>query len=314
MTYIVHLSQKPTSTGKLPAVQYYCGVTPTIYRFIQTQERRCGIFIMMINKKESVITYSALVISVIIVLQLLLAGTPSCAIDMMPSRDRVATETEFETATGVPAAPVHDFTPRDSRLFAEDGASADAEEVYVYAIVIEFGSFSFYYDYGVWDPATLTYKADPASSDPSHSTVEGSPGWYGFDGISNKITVKNASLDESEGQKLSDLKITISYSQAEFSQTVRDSVKMTLFTDAAFLKKHEGINPDGSYSFTIPSGTDPSETDPSGTDPSETENVVVVFVSLSGTPSDSQGNDIFSDVAIPIGYITLQVSIPEPEG
>ena len=246
---------------------------------------------MMINKKESVITYSALVISVIIVLQLLLAGTPSCAIDMMPSRDRVATETDFETATGVPAAPVHDFTPRDSRLFAEDGASADAEEEYVYKIVIEFGSFSFYYDYGTWDPGTLTYKADPASSDPSHSTVKGSPGWYGFDGISNKITVEN--LSDYEGQPLSDLKITISYSQAEFSQTVGESVSMTLFSDEAFLKEHEGISPDGSYSFTIPSGT---------------ENVV--FVSLSGTPSDSQGNDIFSDVAIPIGYITLQVSMP----
>ena len=297
MTYIVHLSQKPTSTGKMPAIQHDCGVSPTIYRFIQTQERRCGIFIMMINKKESVITYSALVISVIIVLQLLLAGTPSCAIDMMPSRDRVATETDFETATGVPAAPVHDFTPRDSRLFAEDGASADAEEEYVYAIVIEFGSFSFYYDYGVWDPATLTYKADPASRDPSHSTVEGSPGWYGFDGISNKITVEN--LSEYEGQKLSDVRVTVFYSAAEFSQTVRDSVKMTLFTDKTFTKKYEETDSDGKYSFTVASG-------------SKNE----FFISLSGRPTDSTGNDLFSDVALPIGYITLQVSIPVsiPEG
>ena len=178
--------------------------------------------------------------------------------------------------------------PGYSPLLASDGAETYAEEVYVYAIVIEFGSFSFYYDYGVWDPATLTYKADPASSDPSHSTVKGSPGWYGFDGISNKITVENRS--DYKGQPLSDLKITISYSQAEFSQTVEESVSMTFFSNEALLGEPEGI---GSYSFTISSGT---END--------------VFVSLSGTPSDSQGNDIFSDVAIPIGYITLQVSMP----
>ena len=288
----------------------------------------------MMNMKKSAITRSAVAIAFVIVLQLL-TGIPSSAVDtttatQMAVREAAAVREEPGMVSGVSEAGLNSFMPGYSPLLASDGAETYAEEVYVYAIVIEFGSFSFYYDYGVWDPATLKYKADPASSDPSHSTVKGSPGWYGFDGISNKITVKNASLDESEGQKLSDLKITISYSQAEFSQTVRDSVKMTLFTDAAFLKEHEGINPDGSYSFTIPSGTDPSETDPSGTDPSgtdpsetdpsetdpsetdpsETGNVVVVFVSLSGTPSDSQGNDIFSDVAIPIGYITLQVSMP----
>ena len=248
---------------------------------------------MMINKKESVITYSALVISVIIVLQLLLAGTPSCAIDMMPSRDRVATETDFETATGVPAAPVHDFTLRDSPLLASDGAETYADEEYVYAIVIEFGSFSFYYDYGVWDPATLTYKADPASSDPSHSTAAGSPGWYGFDGISNKITVENASLYESGGQKLSDVRVTVFYSAAEFSQTVRDSVKMTLFTDKTFTNEYKETDSDGKYSFTVASG-----------------NKNEFFISLSGIPTDSTGDDLFSDVAIPIGYITLQVSMP----
>ena len=253
----------------------------------------------MMNMKKSAITRSAVAIAFVIVLQLL-TGIPSSAVDtttatQMAVREAAAVREEPGMVSGVSEAGLNSFMPGYSPLLASDGAETYAEEVYVYAIVIEFGSFSFYYDYGVWDPATLTYKADPASSDPSHSTVEGSPGWYGFDGISNKITVKN--LSDYEGQPLSDLKITISYSQAEFSQTVRESVSMTLFSDEA-LNEHEGISLDGgSYSFTIASGT---END--------------VFVSLSGTPSDSQGNDIFSDVAIPIGYITLQVSIPIPEG
>lgn len=247
----------------------------------------------MMNMKKSAITRSAVAIAFVIVLQLL-TGIPSSAVDtttatQMAVREAAAVREEPGMVSGVSEAGLNSFMPGYSPLLASDGAETYADEVYVYAIVIEFGSFSFYYDYGVWDPATLTYKADPASSDPSHSTVEGSPGWYGFDGISNKITVKNISPSEYEGQKLSDLKITISYSQAEFSQTVGESVSMTFFSDEALSDEPEGI---GSYSFTIPSGT---END--------------VFVSLSGTPSDSQGNDIFSDVAIPIGYITLQVSM-----
>lgn len=251
----------------------------------------------MMNMKKSAITRSAVAIAFVIVLQLL-TGIPSSAVDtttatQMAVREAAAVREEPGMVSGVSEAGLNSFMPGYSSLLASDGVETYADEEYVYAIEIEFGSFSFYYDYGVWDPATLTYKADPVSSSPSHSTVEGSPGWYGFDGTANKITVKNTSLSEYGGQALSDLKITISYSQAEFSQTVGESVSMTLFSDEAFLNEHEGISPDGSYSFTIPSGT---------------ENVV--FVSLSGTPSDSQGNDIFSDVAIPIGYITLQVSMP----
>ena len=258
----------------------------------------------MMNMKKSAITRSAVAIAFVIVLQLLLTGIPSSAVDtttatQMAVREAAAVREEPGMVSGVSEPGLNSFMPGYSPLFASDGAETYAEEVYVYAIVIEFGSFSFYYDYGVWDPATLTYKADPASSDPSHSTVEGSPGWYGFDGISNKITVKNASLYESEGQKLSDLKITISYSQAEFSQTVRDSVKMTLFTDKTFTNEYKETDSDGKYSFTVASG-------------SKNE----FFISLSGRPTDSTGNDLFSDVALPIGYITLQVSIPVsiPEG
>ena len=255
----------------------------------------------MMNMKKSAITRSAVAIAFVIVLQLL-TGIPSSAVDtttatQMAVREAAAVREEPGMVSGVSEAGLNSFMPGYSPLLASDGAETYADEVYVYAIVIEFGSFSFYYDYGTWDPATLTYKADPASSDPSHSTVEGSPGWYGFDGISNKITVEN--LSEYEGQKLSDVRVTVFYSAAEFSQTVRDSVKMTLFTDKTFTKKYEETDSDGKYSFTVASG-----------------NKNEFFISLSGRPTDSTGNDLFSDVALPIGYITLQVSIPVsiPEG
>lgn len=249
----------------------------------------------MMNMKKSAITRSAVAIAFVIVLQLL-TGIPSSAVDtttatQMAVREAAAVREEPGMVSGVSEAGLNSFMPGYSRLFAEDGASADAEEEYAYKIVIEFGSFSFYYDYGTWDPGTRTYKADPASRDPSHSTVEGSPGWYGFDGISNKITVEN--LSEYEGQPLS-VKITISYSQAEFSQTVEDSVKMTLFPDKTFTNGYKETDSDGKYSFTVASG-----------------NKNEFFISLSGIPKDSTGDYLFSDVAIPIGYITLQVSMPE---
>lgn len=75
---------------------------------------------------------------------------------------------------------------------AAQGASESTEaEQDVYRIDIEFGNQSFYYDYGIWDPNTMRYVADAGSTYPSDGTDDGFPGWYGFDGIANRISVTN---------------------------------------------------------------------------------------------------------------------------
>ena len=60
---------------------------------------------------------------------------------------------------------------------------------YQYLVTIEFGSFQFWYDWGEWDVEKLAYTKDASSKDPAAGTVDGGPGWYGFDGVTNRIGV-----------------------------------------------------------------------------------------------------------------------------
>ena len=77
-------------------------------------------------------------------------------------------------------------------VYAVEGES---REVDVYSLDIEFGSLSFYYDYGIWNVNTMRYEAGQNSVDPANGTVLGFPGWYGFDGTANKIVLKNGSVN-----------------------------------------------------------------------------------------------------------------------
>lgn len=66
-------------------------------------------------------------------------------------------------------------------------------ELSTYSIDIEWGSFSFVYDKGSWDTNKLEYVAEESSLFPANGTTEGKPGWYGFNGEANKITIYNSS-------------------------------------------------------------------------------------------------------------------------
>lgn len=64
-----------------------------------------------------------------------------------------------------------------------------------YSLTVEFGSLAFYYDHGVWDPNLMNYVASSTDPTAAEGTTAGLPGWYGFDGTANKITVTNTSLE-----------------------------------------------------------------------------------------------------------------------
>ncbi len=80
---------------------------------------------------------------------------------------------------------------------------AEPTKNYVYHVTFEFGYFSFYYDWGVWDTQDFVYKASESSNNPAaevtpvlddeENTLYYPPGWYGFDGINNRIYLKNYS-------------------------------------------------------------------------------------------------------------------------
>lgn len=68
-------------------------------------------------------------------------------------------------------------------------------ESYRYLLEIEYsGTFTFIYDWGVWDSNKCEYVASQESQYPAADTTDGMPGWYGFDGVTNKITFTNRSI------------------------------------------------------------------------------------------------------------------------
>lgn len=198
-------------------------------------------------------------------------------------------------------------------VVAEKDASTydpfDEYREYVYSIEIEFGSFNFYYDYGIWDVANLRYSASASSTYPAAETVEGAAGWYNFDGVSNKISVKNISRN-------GDVDVTVRFdtfkeNELNDSRAYLDpsSVTMTFYgsctqTDG-FGNKFDSANSE--YTATI--GVSDTPTD--------------IYISFSGKPQEYIKDDsgIWTSAATAydalqykeIGYITLTVSLPSTE-
>ena len=65
-----------------------------------------------------------------------------------------------------------------------------------YTIDLAWGSLSFIYDRGTWDTNKLEYCSQESSLFPANGTINGKPGWYGFNGEANKITIYNSSEND----------------------------------------------------------------------------------------------------------------------
>lgn len=178
----------------------------------------------------------------------------------------------------VPAFPVQ----------AENGDTKS--DGYKYAVTIEFGSMTFAYDYGKWDVNEMRYKANAASKNPANGTTEGYPGWYGFDGTANRISVKYSNENGADSLTQNrNLSVTLSYRALSSKEgQVVDGVSMDFYSDAALTA---GFSP----SFTVP------HTDP------ENENAkTVIYASLRGAPTKN-GGKFLSDSFVPVGMLTIRV-------
>lgn len=161
---------------------------------------------------------------------------------------------------------------------------------YKYAVTIEFGSMTFAYDYGKWDVNEMRYKANAASKNPANGTTEGYPGWYGFDGTANRISVKYSNENEkdnaTQNRKLS---VTLDYRVFSSSEgRVVGGVAMDFYSDAALTA---GFSP----SFTVPH-----------TDPGDETAKTVIYASLRGEPTEN-GDKFLSDSFVPVGMLTIRV-------
>lgn len=161
--------------------------------------------------------------------------------------------------------------------------AADPVDSDVYALDIEFGSLTFTYDYGVWDVNDMRYEASSTSTNPADGTVAGYPGWYGFDGTANKITVINRSA-------LGDHSISVSLTYREFNDSeVSSGLKKVTGVEMTLNGTGWNAVSVNQYSTEIAAGSS-----------------ATCLVQLSGEPVVSTGK-YFSDFMQPVGMLTLRI-------
>ena len=167
---------------------------------------------------------------------------------------------------------------------AQSVSAADDEDVY--ALDIEFGSLSFTYDYGIWDVNDMRYEASDTSINPAEGTVAGYPGWYGFDGKANKVTITNNS-------RIGDHDITVSISYRDFNDSdIRDTE----------LEKVTGVN------MALGSGSDWSGSLNRYEKSIAAGTSSTVYVHFSGEPRMVDGGGKYFSVAMnPVGLIVVRI-------
>lgn len=178
----------------------------------------------------------------------------------------------------VPVFPVH----------AENDETKSGD--YKYAVTIEFGSMTFCYDYGRWDVNEMRYKTDDEIGNPASGTEAGYPGWYGFDGTANRISVKYSNENETDSSTQNrKLAVTLDY-RALFATEGRvvGGVTMEFYSDASLTAPF-------SPSFTVPH-----------TDPEDENAKTVIYTSLRGEPTEN-GGKYLSDSFVPVGMLTIRV-------
>ena len=174
--------------------------------------------------------------------------------------------------------------------FAPSAAAVQDDEIDpgdVYAVDIEYGNLSFYYDYGIWNVNTMRYEAAATSEAPAAGTTDGLPGWYGFDRIANRVAVINRSAGKS---------ITV-----ELTYRPLNSVELT---DAKAPAVVTGV----SMTVTGADWTDNTATIPAGLKDDKGDPVGVAgFIQLNGTPMVGSTKYKSEDM-LPIGMFTLTIT------
>lgn len=182
----------------------------------------------------------------------------------------------------------------ESAADAQTGETTTGDDLYRYAITIEFGPMTFYYDYGSWNTDEMRYVSDAASTHPSADTVEGYPGWYGFDGTANKISIKytNENPDDKQMQLRQSVPVSIDYRSLTAAEgTVVDGVNMALYGDI-------GLKTEVSRTFRVPHT------------PLDTEEKTSLYVSLGGVPT-VDGKRFSSGTFMPIGMLTIRIGFDD---
>ena len=214
---------------------------------------------------------------------------------------------------------------------AENAADPeDGYKIYKYMINIEYGTLSFYYDWGIWDTDYCMYTAEKSSFGPSKETQENTaqlrnnlqgqlqnvteenlpkaPGWYGFDGTANKISITNLSGGSADVYVRFDYNYeTDGFNTSDvFPRIVQPTV--TYYFDEEMSASCGTQAENGNYQIMkIPY----SEIDSQSKEHVPTN----IYVSLSGAPYEADMNGAstegryHADTATQIGFLTVTVGV-----
>ena len=171
---------------------------------------------------------------------------------------------------------------------AADGETTATETGYTYSVEITFGSLSFVYYWGTWSTSHLRYEADKSSTNPASGTEQGFPGWYGFDGTANKVSVKYL-RSETDTTQYDNLSVTLEYAPLTGTSAV-GGVEMELFKSKDFSSDSQVTGTNSSFTLTIPSSTTATD----------------YWISLKGVPM-SGSNSFDSDTLTAIGTLTFRL-------
>ena len=161
-----------------------------------------------------------------------------------------------------------------------------AGQTYTYSVEITFGALSFVYDWGTWNTAELRYRASDSSKNPAAGTHDGFPGWYGFDGVANLVTVKYIKSSTESGN--TSLNVSL-----EYAETAVNGVKMDFYTNSQ-LSGTRVNSEDNRYSFSVPAGQPDAAT------------ATQIWLSLSGKPLDGT-TQFQSQTLTAIGKLTFRL-------
>ena len=190
-----------------------------------------------------------------------------------------------------------------------DGRAVD--EPYQYLVTIEFGSFQFWYDWGEWDVDKLAYTKDASSKDPAADTIDDGPGWYGFDGVTNRIGVTyQAPQGVTNDTPWLELSLVLNPAM-EIPAGATEATRV--FNNSTVIEIYDDYDKDtktfsGKLAELHANVQEPQELSPLA--PTEGgETVHEYFLSLTGAPQNANGSSFRSPNAVSLGLICISIDL-----
>ena len=178
---------------------------------------------------------------------------------------------------------------------------------YRYVVNVEFGSMSFYYDWGRWNTETLSYTCDSTSRAPAASTGEGAPGWYGFDGAANRIGINYRRIGNEAGTEYLKVSMQFKFATDDFGNArfANDHMVFSLYDTADFNGTQAQMSLYNGYSAALV--LSPAVDDVSTPTIDEAELMQDYYLSIEGAPYHADTSPYKNSTPTSLGLLTIRI-------